>query len=214
MVRKAGKASRYGPKVRTAVKASGHRPKAGKARKIARKAGNARRILKKAVKKAVGPSRPAFRRKDLLLNSMLRDFLINTAGENASRILGEMTSAVSDEELARTCKLKVSEVRAVLNKLHIHGIADYERTRDKDTGWYYYKWYANERAMMGLIEGEKRKKSSWERQQALEATYSFYSCSSHENEKHSFEVALDYLFKCPQCGNALNYIEGSQLQKK
>src|SRR3989344_7606377 len=95
----------------------------------------------------------------LLGEPLIANSLMSLAGENAAVVLGQMEGAMSDEEIARACKFKVSDVRAVLNKLHAQGIAVYERTRDRDTGWYYYKWSANvgaiERMLDETVKSEK-----------------------------------------------------------
>ncbi|MFA6035371.1 MAG: transcription factor, partial [Candidatus Micrarchaeia archaeon] len=123
------------------------------------------------------------------------------------KVLGSMEGAMSDEEIARTAKLKVSDVRSVLNKLHGHRIAVYERTRDKDTGWYYYKWSLNAEAIAGLLDEKKKGDREEAARLAAEGAYSFYMCGTCTQEKYQFETALDYLFKCPQCGSALDYVD-------
>ena len=136
--------------------------------------------------------------------------LLRIAGENAPAVLGQMGGTLSDEELARVCKFKVSDVRAVLNKLHSRGIAVYERTRDKDTGWYYYKWSSDLKAIERMMEeqgGRERREAESGRAYEGAGAYNIYVCGNCAQERHSFEVALDYLFKCPQCGSSLEFRE-------
>jgi transcription initiation factor TFIIE subunit alpha len=148
--------------------------------------------------------------KQYLANAAFSEYLMGLGGENASKVLITMDGAMSDEEIARNAKLKVSEVRSVLNKLHGQGIATYERTRDKDTGWYYYKWSLNHGAMEGAAAKGKAGMNS---AAAVEGAGNIYACPSCVQEKYPFETALDYLFKCPQCGSSLDYAE-SKLAKK
>jgi len=146
--------------------------------------------------------------KRLLGHQLIADSLLKTAGENAAPVLGQMEGAVSDEEIARACKFKVSEVRAVLNKLHAQGITIYERTRDKETGWYYYKWSADVGAVESMLKDtELREKDALEERLRQERAHNLYICKTCVQEKYRFDVALDYLFKCPQCGGALDYHE-------
>jgi len=148
------------------------------------------------------------RLKAFLSNSALTEFLLSLAGENTGKVLGSMEGAMSDEEIARAAKLKVSDVRSVLNKLHGHRMAVYERTRDKDTGWYYYKWSVNADAIAGLLGEKKKNEKAAAERLAAESTYNFYVCGGcPQQDKYAFETALDYLFKCPQCGNSLDYFD-------
>ncbi|MEW6329636.1 MAG: hypothetical protein AB1468_06010, partial [Candidatus Micrarchaeota archaeon] len=84
---------------------------------------------KKATKrKAAAKPSPKKPSNELLLNKHAREFLVQAAGENALCVMREITRPMSDERLAESCGLKVSDVRAVLNKLHNYGVVDYERT--------------------------------------------------------------------------------------
>ncbi|MDO8339678.1 MAG: hypothetical protein Q7T16_03405 [Candidatus Burarchaeum sp.] len=163
---------------------------------------------KKIVVQKLAPSQKAAAKcvKKLIVEPIIANSLLSLAGENATSVLGQMEGAMSDEEIARACKFKVSEVRAVLNKLHAQGIAVYERTRDRDTGWYYYKWSANVGAIERMLdENVKSEKMATEQRLKYENACNMYSCDKCMQEKYPFETALDYLFKCPQCGSPLEY---------
>ncbi|VVC03434.1 Transcription factor E [Candidatus Burarchaeum australiense] len=165
------------------------------------------KVKRMAMPKKTQPSKGAAKCvKKLLAEPIIANSIMSLAGENAAVVLGQMDGAMSDEEIARACKFKVSDVRAVLNKLHAQGIAVYERTRDKDTGWYYYKWSTNMGAIEKMLdEGKKSEKLAIEERRKYESAYNLYVCCKCMQEKYPFETALDYLFKCPQCGSSLEY---------
>ena len=75
-----------------------------------------------------------------LVDDAIRKELINSAGENAIDILKLLKNETEDEKIAEKLKLKVSDVRSVLNKLNALGITFYNRTKNEDTGWFYYNW--------------------------------------------------------------------------
>jgi len=175
--------------------------------KIARSAKKHLKTKAGFVKAKAAGSGASKRVKLFLSNTAVTEFMLSLAGENAGKVLGSMEGAMSDEEIAHTAKLKVSDVRSVLNKLHGQGIAVYERTRDKDTGWYYYKWSVNADAMAGVLDKKKRSDKETAARLAAEGAFSFYMCSKCTQEKYHFEMALDYLFKCPQCGSSLDYFD-------
>ncbi|MEM4389334.1 MAG: transcription factor [Candidatus Micrarchaeia archaeon] len=156
----------------------------------------------------------------VLANRLVREFLVNLAGENALSVAAEATESMSDEDLARVCKLKVSDVRAVLNKLHYEGIASYERLRDKESGWYSYIWTVNLEKIPQLLEERRRREAEEAKARlAMETAVDFYSCKKcGRKEKYTFEQAADLLFKCGKCGRVLTLHDNSkeirQLERK
>jgi len=136
-------------------------------------------------------------------DKMLNEFLINVAGGQTMKIVNAINEPKSDEQLAENCKIKISDVRSVLNKLHYYGIVNYERKRDNETGWYSYVWKLNRDKMTELVDKEERKKLEI---LSLEKTSQIFKCSNCETTV-PFEAAYDMLFRCSGCGSGLNYIE-------
>lgn len=131
----------------------------------------------------------------------LRKYLVEIAGENAIDVLQEFSIGMSDEELAKRTKIRVSEVRAVLNKLHGEGLVNYTRSRDKKTGWFSYVWWVNERRGETLLARQ-------EQTVVLPEGQEFYFCGQCEDGRaYPFEAATDISFKCPKCGGLLKYLE-------
>ncbi|MFH1285743.1 MAG: hypothetical protein ABIH99_04125 [Candidatus Micrarchaeota archaeon] len=153
------------------------------------------------------------RASELLSNKHLRQFLIELAGENSLKVAKEFTEPMSDEDLARSCKIKVSDVRAVLNKLYNEGLAAYKRTRDKESGWYSYTWYSKlDQAGNALNKKNCCEASAIQKQIDYERAYDFYGCNrcGKDTTKIPFESAVDLLFRCPGCGSHLTYINNTK----
>lgn len=138
----------------------------------------------------------------LLNNADIRQTFINVAGENAIMIIREFRGQMSDDELAMKTKIKVSEVRAVLNKLHSFGLVEYVRHRDKDSGWYSYVWKINSEKAHTLISSLDVGESAT----SLPGEHYHCQCCSATDLFH-FDKAYDLSFKCPSCGNGLSYFE-------
>ena len=45
-----------------------------------------------------------------------------------------------DYDISTPMGVKTTIVRKLLNELHGYGLVEYERARDKKTGWYTYIW--------------------------------------------------------------------------
>ncbi len=143
----------------------------------------------------------------LLSQSHIRQYLIETAGENAINVMKEFSYEMTDEDLARKCKTKLSDVRAVLNKLHTTGLVEYTRDKDPQSGWYSYIWKINDKSAGGLLE-DMSGKAGEKTVDASENTTEQYVC--HDCGKDtlcSFEAAFENKFKCPSCGNNMSFFD-------
>lgn len=175
---------------------------------VRRKKGKAaRKKAKVSVRRAHAPSaRKAIQAGILahsLANARLRQTLIDVAGENALDVIKCFQKNMSDEELARKTKLKVSDVRVVLNRLHNYGLAKYYRNRDKDSGWYSYVWCFEQNALANFAGGNGGGPHKQEEVQGER-----YSCSSCGPESViGFETASVQLFRCQYCGSSLEFVE-------
>ena len=143
-----------------------------------------------------------------LADEHIKNLLLEVAGEKALAVACALEEPLSDEDLAGACKIKVSEVRAVLNKLHSLGLTSYERTRDKESGWYSYIW----RLSLGGVD-KILNKMKGAPEAELDKSFDFYTCKSckkAEGVMVPFEVAFEGKFKCLECGAPLFFVEKSE----
>lgn len=188
--------------------------------RLKRRAAPIRRIIRKAFRKQIHKARKVkVARKPrrgreavkLLENQHIRNLLIELAGEKAPKIAGELVEPMSDEELAGTVKLKLSETRAVLNKLHAAGIAAYARTRNNE-GWYTYTW-GLELTRAKRILDERSAKEKADVQARLSDVCEYYACPrcfERTKARLKFEQAVEAEFKCPECLGMLQYVDAKK----
>lgn len=147
---------------------------------------------------------------ELLTRPIVRQTLIDVGGENALAIIKHFDRSLSDEDIAKRLKLKISDVRAALNILHSEGLVMYTRYKDNETGWYSYSWWLNKEKMFRWVE-EKTKKFG-------------VSSSSNGSEHYvcpfcgvstivDFDNAVDRGFKCDICGKPLEFLNDELMQK-
>ena len=138
---------------------------------------------------------------------IVQDFLRNVGGEPAvgvASICERKGKRVTDEELAKKMRLKVTEIRTVLNRLHYRGIACYRKTKNKKSGWYNYTWEIKKRRVIELVlEEQKESIEKLEAKQDFGKNYSFFNCKN-SCDLVPFEIAAEYQFKCPECGETMN----------
>ncbi|MBU0532375.1 hypothetical protein KKB44_02675 [Candidatus Micrarchaeota archaeon] len=180
------------------------------------------KVIKKAPKKEeikVAITKPKLKEEEIkmrqristiLSDALVRQTLIEIGGENALAIVRNFHSNHSDEELAKRLKIKISDVRATLNKLHNEGLVNYLREKDSETGWYSYSWSLNQERMEKWADAQSNKLISL--------------CGSNEGEHYfcpacgmstiiGFEAASNWEFRCEQCNRLLEYIDEKRMNE-
>jgi len=149
--------------------------------------------------------------------SVVKDFLDTTGGAEAFmlvKICEKKRKSVTDEEISKKMKKKVTEIRAILNRLHYRGIACYEKKRNQKTGWYNYTWtIKKERIAELILEQQSERLEKLMSKKNFEVDYNFFDCTKC-NERTPFELAAEYNFTCPQCGGSMNNSNNEGNQKE
>jgi len=153
----------------------------------------------------------------LLELPFVQEYLERIGGENAvtvMRLMVEMGNAVTDEQVAERMGVKVTVVRAVYNRLHYWGIADYNKTRDEETGWYTYTWFlVKDKIKEAVMEELNEREEELRRKREELDRFMFFVCpEGHAREP--FEVAMEYDFRCPECGAEMQPLDVEEEKKK
>jgi transcription initiation factor TFIIE subunit alpha len=143
----------------------------------------------------------------ILADSRVRQMLIELGGENALAIIRNFYGNHSDDELSKKLKLKISDVRATLNKLHNEGLVNYIREKDSETGWYSYSWSLNIPRM-----------ERWAGSQSLKigdlVGSQYYFCPTcGESSITNFDSAAEDDFRCERCNKLLDFIDEKKLNE-
>ncbi len=141
----------------------------------------------------------------ILSDAGVRQNLIGIGGENALAMVRSFQGNNSDEDLAKKLKIKISDVRATLNKLHNEGLVNYIREKASETGWYSYSWSLNH----DRIE-------KWAGIQAarigLNSDSDYYFCPACGTSSiTNFESAAGVDFRCDRCNRLLEFIDEKRL---
>jgi len=149
---------------------------------------------------------------EALKDPNIRRLIVNYAGEHSIPVLKLLERYSQDEEIANELNIRVSDIRAVLNKFNEAGFAYYDRSQDEETGWYYYKWNVDEKKFLRWIEEKLINEINKYKYLALEGEH--YFCPNCGLEPlYKFEEAMDYQFRCPRCGSPLEYLEEGYVDK-
>ncbi|MCK4327664.1 MAG: hypothetical protein KAW41_04255 [Candidatus Diapherotrites archaeon] len=143
-----------------------------------------------------------------LTNRQVNKLLEEIVGHDGVLVLKacDLKKGTTDEGIAKKTKLKLSTIRSQLNQLHYRGLIRYHREKNVDTNWYTYTWFTNADKINEVISGEwANYLGKIEKQLDYESNYVFYSCGNGCG-KLPFELASEYDFTCPDCGNELQNI--------
>lgn len=177
--------------------------------KSGKKAGKAAKAAAADVP-AAKPERIPNPNSKVLANKFVQEYLTTAFGENSVRIIKAANSEMTDEALAAKCKLKVSEIRSLLNKLHNLRLAGYTRIKDKDTGWYSYIWRINLMSIYGVLDKAMQDEMMGLQARLDESTtvFSFYCPKCSKENKIDFDTATQIGFTCPNCRKRLKADKG------
>ena len=154
---------------------------------------------------------------DLLGYKLATDFLVGVGGNDAVevvRICLDKNGKCLDEDIeAKMKNLKITEIRSILNRLHYRGIACYNKTKNKNSGWYTYTWEIKQRRIVELIlEQQSEQLQKLETKARFDGSHEFFVCKK-ACEETAFEIAAQYEFRCPECGDMMNPVDNKKKVK-
>lgn len=150
---------------------------------------------------------------EMLKRPDVRKLFIDSGGENAMEIVRLLTKYGKDEEIAEKLSVKVSDVRSVLNKFQNEGIAWYDRTKDEETGWYYYNWRLNIEKLNVWIQEKMNAGMESIIAKAREGEHYFCPKCNDVAMLMRFEDAMDYRFKCPKCNTSMELLDENKVSR-
>ena len=135
-------------------------------------------------------------------------------GENAVKvvtILKELGEATDDQMLSTT-DIKLNDVRKALFKLYNHSIVQCDRLRDEKTGWFIFRWKLQPDQLEGFVKNQKNRVLRILRNRLeYEQKNDFYYCGTPTCNRIIFEDAMETVFRCPVCGNALKHYDNAPI---
>ena len=139
-----------------------------------------------------------------LKNPALRKKLVSIGGEETIDVIKGLTCHSSDDDISKNFKIKISDVRAVLNKLHTLGIVKYMKSKDTKTSWFVYQWYIDCDNMQRMLDFVQKEESQADKSTVNE--HEHYFCPSCFTDEFHMDDAFQMNFKCPICSTLLQPI--------
>ena len=147
-----------------------------------------------------------------LSNKIVEDVVIEVAGEDVLPLLKALKNKknVSEFKLAESIKEEVNKTRNMLYRLYDANLVSFVRKKDKKKGWYIYYWTFDTKKIKYLLSSLKKKRlAKLKVRLEREKENQFYSCES-KCIRLDFDQAMNFEFKCPECGNLIEQEDNSE----
>ncbi len=112
---------------------------------------------------------------------------------------------ISEFQIAKDLKFEVNFIRSILYKLNNHNLVSYIRRKDKEKGWYISYWTLNLKGFKELSIRLKKQRLEMLKERLKkesENRNSFFMCKN-ACIRLDFDQAMEYNFRCPECGELL-----------
>ena len=136
----------------------------------------------------------------------------NVAGHDVVPLIAVLKDKknVSEFILAEELKEEINTVRNKLYRLYDSSLVEFIRKKDKKKGWYIYYWTFVPSRIPKILENLKKKKlEKLKERLKSEQSADFFECIN-KCMRLTFEKAIDFEFKCPECGSLMNQEDNSK----
>jgi transcription factor E len=145
----------------------------------------------------------------VMKSGVVRDVLSECLSESHVNVLDKLGEAKYDEDVAGELSLKATIVRTMLNDLHEHSLVEYQRTKNKKTGWYTYLWVRREEKIMEFIQNYLKTQLSELNGRLEDETENVtFQC---ECMRVAYERAMESGFKCQSCEKQFIECDNSEI---
>ena len=151
-----------------------------------------------------------------ITSKLIEEVVSEVAGEDVIpliRILKDKSN-VSEFKLAEEIKAEVNLTRNMLYRLYDYNLVSFIRRKDKRKGWYIYYWTFDKKKILHLaIKVKKERLEHLHERLKREETGQFFTCQN-ECMRLNFEQAMNFEFKCPECGELMNQKDNSHIKEE
>ncbi len=147
-----------------------------------------------------------------LSNEVIESVVSEVAGDDVIPLVKALKNKknVSEFKLAENIETEVNITRNMLYRLYHANLVSFIRRKDKQKGWYIYYWTFKQKRIKYLVSDLKKKRlDSLKERLAREESSQFFLCENN-CMRLSFEQAVDFEFKCAECGSIMGQEDNSE----
>lgn len=147
------------------------------------------------------------------IDKKIRDeVLTEIAGAEAIKIVDFIKDKKETSEftIAEKTKIEIHKTRTILYKLFESNVTSFIRRKDKIKGWYICYWdFAPQNISHAYLKLKKDRLEKLEVRLENEVGQHFFMCKN-ACARMNFEKAIDFEFKCPECGELMQQQDNSR----
>ncbi len=147
-----------------------------------------------------------------LSNKMVEATISEAAGQDVLPLVAFLKNKknISEFKIAEAIEREINETRNMLYRLHEVNLVSFTRKKDKQKGWYIYYWTYRPNMIKHLYTNLRKDRLEKLRERLdREKSSNFFMCSN-QCIRLDFEQAMNFEFKCPECGEIMNHEENEQ----
>ena len=153
-----------------------------------------------------------------LIDKLIDDLILEISGKEIVPLVQALRKkeSISEFKLASKLNLTVNQVRNMLYRLSTYNLVDFTKKKDKgNTGYgYIYFWNFNQKIARDLLVSFKNNKIAMlNKRVEKESSETYFVCPS-QCVRFDSTNAMEYEFKCPECGKILVREEGRKNVEK
>ena len=140
-----------------------------------------------------------------IVDKIIDDLVLEIAGKDVVILVNLIKNKanVSEFKLAAKMNITVNQARNMLYKLNNYNLVDFTRKKDKVKGWYIYFWTFNTKLAKDLAVSMKKNKIVILRKRLDKENIETYFACPNDCVRFDSTNAMEYQFKCPECGKIL-----------
>lgn len=139
-------------------------------------------------------------------NKIIEAIISEVAGEDVIPLVEFLKNKrnISEFKIADSIKKEINKTRNMLYRLQEANLVSFIRKKDKKKGWYIYYWTFRPKMIKHLVINLKKKKlENLKDRLRREKSSNFFICQN-KCIRLDFEQAINFEFKCPECGEIMN----------
>jgi len=141
-----------------------------------------------------------------LSNKIIEAAIAEVAGEDVLPVVHFLKNKknISEFKIAEALKKEINETRNMLYRLQEANLLSFIRKKDKKKGWYIYYWTFKPKMIKHLITSLKKDKLAKLKDRLSREKSSHFFICQNKCIRLEFEQAMNFEFKCPECGEMMN----------
>jgi len=148
-------------------------------------------------------------------NSLLADVISESLSKNHYTVIQKLSKPKHDEDIAAELKIKATVVRTLLNDLHLKSLVEYERSKNKKTGWYTYVWKKREDKIDSYVQSYLHERLEVLGQQLDDEKQGVrFKCNCDGGKRVTLDEAMEADFTCPDCSGMFIESSSKEIVKK